>query len=115
MNDEELIERYRKGESLADIAAAANRRMMTISNRLAKFRPLIGYRQRPMDTAHPIRRLAAKRKELAIQLREKGLSTSEIAKRTGYSEHTVNRIAPPVNRRYELLIRDIEAQLDKRS
>jgi hypothetical protein len=111
MTDEELIERYQKGERLGDIAAAANCKMMTISNRLNSLRPIVGYRQEPMSTTHPVRYLAAIRRKLAVQLREQDVPTPEIAKRTGYSENYVHQIAPAVNRNYDILIRDIESQL----
>lgn len=111
MNNEELMVRYRKGETLRDIAKAADCKMMTISKRLTKLRPLIGYRQEPMSIAHPIRRYAALRHKLVTQLREQGVPTLEIAKRTGYSKNYVNQIEPPVHRKYDLLIQDIESQL----
>jgi hypothetical protein len=115
MEDSELIARYLSGEVLGSIAAAANCEVTCICNRLNRLLPMIGHRQEPTNIANPRQHLAVVRRKLVVKLRKEGVSTAEIAKRTGYSEGYVNQIAPPVNRNYDLLIQDIESQLVERA
>lgn len=113
MSDDELIARYREGQTYREIAAAAGCSTENVNKRLAKLRPQIAYRKPPLRENHPKRLLSAKRCELVVQLREQGIPTKEIAKRAGISEPYVHHIAPVTRSiEYSQLISNIEAQLN---
>jgi transposase len=87
MCDEELTQRFQKGETYREIAAAAGQHQMTIMARVRKLREQgrLAYRREPLSKDHPKRKLAAAKDMLVTKLHEQGLSVDEIAQRVKLS------------------------------
>jgi DNA-binding NarL/FixJ family response regulator len=92
MYDDELIARYRNGETLKEIAKAAGVEPQTISNRVSNLREHLPYRRKPHSCSHPRRQLAAARRELVLKLHEQGVPAKEIAARVGIGEMYVYQL-----------------------
>lgn len=81
MKDEELVERYRRGETLKVNAEAAGCGVPQIGNRIALLRKThdLPYRRTPLSASHPRRKFAAVRRELVLNLHEAGAPAKDIA------------------------------------
>lgn len=116
MNDEELIARYRAGETLNAIAEAMGCQLHTIVNRVTRLRDVLPYRREPLSKSHPRRRLAAARKEVALKLHKAGLSPQQIATKLKIDPQRVYKLlSQELPKRYEGEISRIESLLAEMS